>query len=262
MDSSIKHLLSLGREHFTRNDFRAAEGPLRTCVDKVPAMADVHFMLGVIHHDRGELAEARECFERALEINPEYTDAALSLSITCNELGRYTEARAVSVGISQRTRQSDRIDPFARGKLANLHGVVARAYEELGLNPEAADEYERALALCPSFADLRTRRAAVLRAMGEQEAALRELDVAVLHAPDYARAHASRGLSLLSLGRKDEARKAWERALALEPKNRAAKVFLRMLDRPDGSVSMPPIPLEDADADAFELKLLDDTDAS
>lgn len=260
MDSSIKHLLSLGREHFTRNDFHSAEAPLRSCIEKAPDLADVHFMLGVIHHERGELAEARACFERALEINPDYTDAALSLSVTCNELGRYSEARAVSVGISQRSRQSDRIDPYARGKLANLHAEVARAYEELGLNPEAAEEYERALALCPSFADIRTRRAAVLRAMGDHESALRELDVAVIHAPDYARAHASRGVSLLALGRREEARKAWESALSLEPRNRAAKAFLRMLDRPEHDDHAAPIPLEGAESLAFDLTLLDDED--
>lgn len=258
MDSSLKHLLSLGREHFARNDYSAAEAPLRDCLRVAPDLADAHYMLGVILHDRGDLAEARACFERALAINPGYTEAALNLAITCNDLGMYAEARRVSVRISERSHASDRIDPYARGKLANLHALVARAYEELGLAPEAADEYERALGLCPDFSDLRTRRASVLRAMGDHEAALRELDVAVSHSPDFVPAHVARGVTLFSLGRREEARAAWQRALQVEPDHRAARVFLRMAEK--GATSIPsqlPPPSHD-ELEGFEVHLLDD----
>lgn len=258
MDSSTKHLLSLGCETFSRNDYCAAEGPLRACLEANPALADVHFMLGVIHHDRGELTEARERFERALALNPAYTEAALSLAVTCNELGRYAEGRAISQRISQQSRERDRIDPFARGKLANLHADVARAYEELGLYPEAADEYERALALCPGFADLRTRRAAALRASGEHERAVRELEVAVMHAPRYAPAQAALGVNLWSVGRQDEARAAWRRALEIEPRNRAARAYLRMAERGDDAPSGAPLSMPPEELEGLDVTLLDD----
>lgn len=258
MDSSTKHLLSLGCETFSRNDYRAAEGPLRACLEANPALADVHFMLGVIHHDRGELAEARERFERALALNPAYTEAALSLAVTCNELGRYAEGRAISQRISQQSRERDRIDPFARGKLANLHADVARAYEELGLYPEAAEEYERALALCPGFADLRTRRAAALRASGEFDRAVRELEVAVMHAPGFAPAHAALGVNLWSVARHDEARAAWRKALEIEPRNRAAKAYLRMAERGDAAPSGEPLSMPPVDLEGLDVTLLDE----
>lgn len=258
MDSSIKHLLSLGCENFSRNDYRAAEGPLRACLDAVPTLADVHFMLGVIHHDRSELAEARSRFEQALALNPAYTDAALSLAVTCNELGRYAEGRAISQRISQQIRERDRIDPFARGRLANLHADVARAYEELGLYPEAAEEYERALGLCPGFADLRTRRAAALRASGEHDRALRELEVAVIHAPRYAPAQAALGVTLWSVGRGDEAKVAWRKALEIEPRNRAAKAYLRMAERGDAAPSGAPLSMPPEELEGLDLTLLDE----
>lgn len=258
MDASLKHLLSLGRELFARNDFRAAEAPLRECVRLAPELADAHYMLGVILHDQGALAEARRCFERALEINPGYTEAALNLAITCNDLGMYAEARRVSVRISERSRATDRIDPYARGKLANLHALVARAYEELGLFNEASEEYERALGICPDFPDLRARRASVLRAMGEHAAALRELDVAVTGAPDFVPGHVSRGVTLFAMGRRDEARAAWERALTIEPDHRAARVYLRMADHGAASIPSKLPPPADGEMEGFELSLLDD----
>ncbi|MFO0625728.1 MAG: tetratricopeptide repeat protein [Polyangiales bacterium] len=258
MDSSIKHLLSLGCENFSRNDYVAAEGPLRACLEAVPTLADVHFMLGVIHHDRGELVEARERFEQALALNPAYTDAALSLAVTCNELGRYAEGRAISQRISQQSRAQDRIDPFARGKLANLHAHVARAYEELGLYPEAAEEYERALGLCPGFADLRTRRAAALRASGEPDRALRELEVAVVQVPGYAPAHASLGVSLWSMGRRDEAQAAWRKALEIEPRNRAAKAYLRMAARDGTTPAGAPLSMSPEELEGIDVTLLDE----
>ncbi len=258
MDSSTKHLLSLGRENFSRNDFRAAEGPLRACLDAAPTLADVHFMLGVIHHDRGELTDARARFEQALALNPAYTEAALSLAVTCNELGRYAEGRAISQRISEQSRAQDRIDPFARGKLANLHAHVARAYEELGLYPEAAEEYERALGLCPTFADLRTRRAAALRASGEHDRARRELEVAVLHAPSYAPAHAALGVSLWSEGRGDEAQAAWRKALEIDARNRAAKAYLRMAARGNGAPAGDPLSMPPEELEGLDVTLLDE----
>ena len=58
----------------------------------IETFADVHNMMGVIHHDRGRLEEARDAFRKALTINPKYTEAALNLSVTCNDLGEYEQA--------------------------------------------------------------------------------------------------------------------------------------------------------------------------
>ncbi len=237
MEDALRQNLAIGREQFRRGEYAAAEEHLRSALKVRDDVADLHHMLGVIHYDRMEFAEARACLERALALDPAFTDAALALAITLQEIGLYGEARRVSEGIGKRAHGKDRIDPYARGKLANLHAEVARAYEELGLGPEATEEYERALALCPEFPDLRARLASLLRRDGDLERALRELDTAVAFHPDHVPVHLSRGVTLLALGRRDEAAAAWSRALVLEPGHRAATSYLRMLD--EGATHVP-----------------------
>ncbi len=260
MTDQLKQQLTIGRELYERQDYAGAEPYLREVITLRDDLADVHHMLGVIHNDRGELAEARLCFERALLLNPDYTEAALNLSIVCNELGAYTAAREVVGTISERARHGHRIDPYARGKVANLHGEVARAYEELGMWPEAIDEYRRGLALCPDYSDLRTRLAMCLRSDHEVDEARKELEIAVNINPSYVPARVALGVMYMTLGRHDDAALAWREALAIDPTHRPAKVYLRLLDEPDVSPSQfPPPDAVEAKSDEFTIELLTDS---
>lgn len=259
MSESFKQHLALGRELYQREDYQGAEAHLRDVLAVRDDVPDVHHMLGVIHHDRGDLAEARLCFERALLLNPDYTEAALNLSIVCNELGAYAAAREVVGSISERARHGQRIDPYVRGKLANLHGEVARAYEDLRLWPEAVDEYRRGLNLCPDYADLRTRLAMCLRSDGHVDEARKELEIAVTINPQFVPARVALGVMYMSLGLHDQAALAWRECLVIDPGHRVAKVYLRLLDEPEVRPSrFPPPDVIEAEADGFTIELLTD----
>ncbi len=259
MDDAIKTHLALAREHFSRDDWTAAEPHVRAVIAARDDLPDAHYMLGVVLHDRGEFAEARAAFEAALKLNPDYTEAALNLAITCNELGRYREARQVVRTISTRSRIGERVDPYARGKLANLHAGVARAYEALNLWPEAAEEYLKALNLCPEFSDLRTRLALALRADGDHAAAVQQLEVAVTIAPKYVPARVALGLSYFGLRRNDDAEATWKAALEIDPDCRPAQVYLRMLREGLATPSKFPPPDEVREGDdEVRFTLLDD----
>ncbi len=47
-----------------------------------PENADLHYNIGVINMEQGNIAEARASYKKALEINPGYTNAQLNLSTT------------------------------------------------------------------------------------------------------------------------------------------------------------------------------------
>jgi tetratricopeptide (TPR) repeat protein len=57
-----------------------------------PADASAHYNLGLIHQSRGELDQARERFERALQIDPEEIDASYQLGRIARQQKRYAEA--------------------------------------------------------------------------------------------------------------------------------------------------------------------------
>ena len=241
MDDRTKQLLALGREHYEKREFDKAEHYLLQVVDRGVEFADVYNMLGVIFHDRGQFEEAQAKFESALAINPRYTEAALNLAVTYNDLGRYDEAKKIYQGaIAAGEEAPGKMDPFVKGKIANLHAETAQAYSDAGLLSEAMHEYRKAVILCPHFADLRLRLANLYRQQGDLEAAKYELREALGHRPKYVPARVALGVVLLGLGEKGKAREEWEAALDADADHKAAKMYLRMLDGSEASESKAP----------------------
>jgi tetratricopeptide (TPR) repeat protein len=233
MEERTKQILALGREHYDNREYDKAEHYLKQLIDRNVQYADVFNMLGVIHHDRGRFEDAQAAFEDALAINPNYTEAALNLAVTYNDLGRYDEAKRIYQAALGRSEKSEgSLDPFVRGKIANLHAEVALAYADAGLIDAAVLELKKSVALCPHFADLRLRLANLYRQQGNLEGARLELDEAVKARPTYVPARVAYGVVLLSQGETAAAIEQWKAALDADPENKTAQMYLRMTQSP------------------------------
>ncbi|MDD9972103.1 MAG: tetratricopeptide repeat protein [Myxococcales bacterium] len=242
MEDTLKQAIVLGREYYSKREYGRAESYLRTVIDSgAHGFADIHNMMGVIHHDSGRLEEARDEFRRALDINPRYTEAALNLAVTYNDLGDYTAAQQTyRVALGRGTDGSERVDSYARGKIANLHAEVAQAYVDLDMPNEAIQEYRSAIRLCPQFADLRVKLADVYRHVGDLESARYELSEAIRVRPDYLRARVAMGVVHLVSGKRQQAIEEWERALRIDPHDKSARMYLRMAKDPPVPSEPPP----------------------
>src|SRR5262245_56368343 len=117
MDEHYRQLLLLGREHYERGEYERAAELLEQVGPHTDRFADVFDMLGVISHGRGELTQARVYFEKAVSLNPNYTEAQLNLMVTLNDLGEYDRARQIYSGIRYRGGGGKELDPFAKGKI-------------------------------------------------------------------------------------------------------------------------------------------------
>jgi tetratricopeptide (TPR) repeat protein len=243
MDEHTKQWLLLGREHYQKREFDKAEPMLRQVLESSERLADVHDMLGVICHTRGNFAQAEHHFERALAINPNYTEAALNLAVTYNDRGKYEAARRVYArvrGSATNVQGAQGLDPFARGKIANMHAEVAQAYADVGLLRESIAEYEKAVRLCPQFADLRTKLGTLLREANDLVRAREQYEAAVRARPSYVPARVQLGVTLLSLGDADAAADEWRKVLEVEPDNVPARMYLRICTSAQGTEGAPP----------------------
>jgi tetratricopeptide (TPR) repeat protein len=231
MDERIKELLARGREHYQKREFDKADYILREVIENSDGFADVFDMLGIIAHSRGDLHAAARYFERAVALNASYTEALLNLAVTYNDLGRYEAARQIHSKVRKLGSTGPvQIDPFARGKIANMHADLGQAYVEAGIVHEAIEQYLKAVNLCPSFADLRTRLGNLYRDAGDLLRARDQYEGAKNVNPKYVHARVLLGVTLFSLGDSPGALNEWREVLAIDPDNKSAQMYVRMLE--------------------------------
>jgi tetratricopeptide (TPR) repeat protein len=237
MEEDLRQLMNAGRKHFEAGEYTEAETCITRVLHQESGFADLLNMLGVIYHDQGRSEEAEKAFEKALAINPNYTDAALNLSITYNDRGKYQEAREIySRAINNSYKddaQVDGLDPFARGKISNMHSELGDAYYGLGLFEDAVREFERALTLSPDFVDIRTKLGHVYRDMGRSEEAIEQYRQVKKEKANYLPARLAPGVTLFSVERKEEAIAEWQECVSLAPTDKRAATYLRMMSAQD-----------------------------
>jgi Tfp pilus assembly protein PilF len=240
MDDKLRQTLLLAREHFEKSEYDEAAPLLHTVLERADHYADVHDMLGVIAHSRGELDNARAHFEQAVSINPNYTEAQLNLMVTLNDLGDYDTARQIYSSIRHRGGRGVDLDPFAKGRIANMHAETSQAYLDAGMTIEAIAELEKAVELCPSFADLRTRLGVLYRDAGDRRSARSQFEAAKQVNPKYQQARIMLGILHLSTGESAEAIEEFEAVLEADPTNKSAQTYLRIARAPTPRTSVPP----------------------
>lgn len=233
MNPDLSALIALGRRAFEENDLDRAEALIREAVEGGAQYADLYHTLGLVCSRQNRLEDAVAWFEKSLAVNPAYTEALLSLSITLNEMGRYEEAR-------EAYRRADAsVTPAGepgkgnlfRGKIANLHAELGELYLALGQYEDAVREYRQSLRVAPDYPDLRVRLAIALREAGKPEEALEEAGQVLSTHPGNVSALIQTGILHFLAGRKAEARRAWDEALYRDPLNKLVRLYLNTLDR-------------------------------
>jgi tetratricopeptide (TPR) repeat protein len=197
----------------------------------------------------GRTRQALDLFEDALEVDPRSELA---------NTGRHRALELLDV-VTTPSRQSETKLSLAEAKLrgsrleaeraysealevyqsVDLHGsndvainaAVARCYLGVGASGPAIDFAQRVLARQPKNADALAVRSRAYLLAREYDQALSSADAWVAALPEDAAAHYTRGRSLFSLGRLQEAREAFERACTLKPDMLEAMLLRREADR-------------------------------
>ncbi|HTY66464.1 MAG TPA: sulfotransferase [Alphaproteobacteria bacterium] len=215
------------------------------CLERVVALepdnAEAHNNLGNTCKRMGRLEQAETFYKRALALNPDYAEAHSNLAHLLNDRGRFDEAAAsarraidlspqladayINLAGVETSRQRwteclrwlDMLLAFAP-----LHagGLAARAValKHLDRLDEALDSVKRALAASPERAESHDTLGQVLQALDRVDEALASFDrAAALPGLAAESALVNRGVLFTEIGRQDEARAAFERAIEAFP---------------------------------------------
>jgi tetratricopeptide (TPR) repeat protein len=237
MQPKLDELYKHGMEAFEKADYPKAESFFKEFLEINPNFADILNKMGIIYNQTNRLSLAVQTFEKALALNPAYTEASLNLAITLSDLGKYEKSREVferaanfsGTPADASTSSGTPIDPFIKGKLSDEHLRLGDTYYQLRLLDEAIEEYQKALRLSPSFADILTHLGIALRDKGRYDDAIKEFSKAKEANPSYMPARLHLGITYYSQGFYGLAEEEWQEALVFDPHNAAVRTYLNFV---------------------------------
>jgi tetratricopeptide (TPR) repeat protein len=167
---------------------------------------ELHSNMGRIHLRNGELDKARVEFEKALELNPNYSDALLNIGEVLRLQGRVAEAEHF-------VKRALRVDPNSIGALAQL-GEIKR---DMGDLDEAIRLFQEGLAIDDSYPFVFLGLGDVLQRAGRYEEAEEAFRRVLQLNPDSFKAYYNLGVTLANRGQIEGAVENYEKALEIAP---------------------------------------------
>jgi Flp pilus assembly protein TadD/predicted Zn-dependent protease with MMP-like domain len=193
VDSAVALLLDRAGENLDRNDPDGALACAEEAARQAPRSVEAHHDRGVALIRLGRFEEARDALALALSIAPSDPETLeLAADFYVNHLPPSAERAAIGLEYARRGSRNAGKDRERAGHLALLEG---QALIDLGRSVEA----------------------------------LRPIGVALRHLPEDASARYERGVALFELCRFEEARKAFERVLEVEPDHAHAIFHLGLI---------------------------------
>ncbi|CAE6868004.1 Beta-barrel assembly-enhancing protease [Paraburkholderia aspalathi] len=217
----------------------------RDCLERVialqPDWAQAHNNLANTYRRLGHMDRAEQHYRLALSLHPDYAEAHSNLAFLLSAQGRYDEAASLArqaielsprlvdaylnladVEISRRRHEAalrvlDMLAAFAPQHPAALV-ARAKALRQVERFDEALGFARQAVALAPLNAEAHNTLATVLQSLGQTEEALAQFEEAAqLPGTVAEEALVGRAILFTEAGRNDEARAAFDRALAAFP---------------------------------------------
>ena len=226
--TDLGDFLSIAREKFEKKEYKEAEIYLHQLILKNNKNADIFYMLGSIFHDQGKFNRAINAFQRALQIKPDHTDSAISLSIIYNDLGLYDEGKKIFNQTKKKVKASTPLgDPHINEKIALKHSELGDVYYRFNRFEEALIEYDKAISLNNLRLETIVKRSKVLMKTGASDEAIQSLIQLKKNHPEYVPSQINLGL-YYTQGKVAEAILQWEHVISMQPTNDRAKMYLDM----------------------------------
>ncbi len=201
--------------------------------------AETQYLLGTIFHRENNFAEAVDRFKRALQLDPQFTDAAISLSIIYNDTGHYLEGKQVFEQAEKSALRKPGIPTpsiVLAKEISEKHVELGNLYRKLQRFDEAANEFLKAARVDPDHLEARILLAKTHGQRGQMKLAHEELAKLVKERPDFVPARVHLALLYYALGNAVDAQIELQEALLKEPDNAQVKMYLDLTKQATESV--------------------------
>ena len=170
------------------------------------------FNQGVDHYELGYLESALDCYDKVIEIKPDFHEAWINRSKVLDRLGRYQEAT---------TNYYTAIALQSGNKKVLLDHWYDLGCElvNLGQHEEAIAAFEKVLEIDPKFPDAWNGLGTSLNCLGRYKEAIAAFEKALEIDPKFHKAWNGLGNSLGELGEYNEAIAVLGKVLEIEPKS-------------------------------------------
>ncbi|MEQ1878780.1 MAG: tetratricopeptide repeat protein [Bdellovibrionia bacterium] len=223
-----KELLDGARRRFADGDYKGAEAMLHQLLMVNNRIPEVFQLLATIYYDRGQFSKAIKHFQRALEVDPTYTEASVGLSIILNDMGRYEEGKQVFQAAQKALDDAKKkqADPYVEEKLAKQHIQTGDLYFQYQRYEEALEQFHKAFAL-KERPEINLKIIDCYVKKGDADKAIRELKIFTKDHPQHTKAQIWLGVLLYNTKRIADAVDQWEKVLFREPSNEEARKYVR-----------------------------------
>ena len=222
---TLDEALSLGEGHHNAGNFVLAERTYRDILRAVPDHFPTVMFLGVLLYQTGNIPEALEHLEKAIEIEPEKADCWSNYGAVLIADSQFEQAVAA-------LEKAIEIKPKAAAAYNNL-SYVYTALDEFGKAEEAA---RKALEIQPGNVDTLINLGIALARQDRKEEALEVWEKADALVPDNARILANWGNTLRDVNRIGESEEKCARALEIDSEHMDAANNLANAYRDQGRV--------------------------
>lgn len=226
----IDELIHLAQEDLSRNRLTSAEKSLEQAILLNNQVPDAFYLLGQVYSKRGKFKKAVLALERALKLDPLHTEASIALSSLYNDMGRYREGASIYQKTKKRLETvAPGHDPRINLNLAKRHAELGNTYLKYERFQEACVEFSKALELEPTSVSYAVSKAKCLSRIGVEDEAIQLLRNTIETHPQSVEARVQLGIFYHTRQNLKEAHRYWQDALALDPENRSAQMYLHMI---------------------------------
>ncbi len=205
-----RNYLSLGFVFFERGYFGQAEPYFQQALKDDPESAEALYGLGSAYLQQQKTSDARECFERVLQLHASYPG---TLPNAWNNLGILAAREGKTDLAIEHFERALEIDPDHPVALENL----GSAYRQKKDWPRATRALEKSLALDPDDPEANYSLAMVYAQTNDSDRAYEYLQKALLARPDYPEALNNLGILYLRTRRPEEAKQSFADSIRRAP---------------------------------------------